>query len=135
MVIYDPRLPDTIMAPHQRRRRYLRGPIFWDWLLVASKLQGASLDVGLVLWHYRSLNKCLTFRTGTGDIARFLGVSRDTVRRAIYALQSAGLIKLNCASGCKCMFTMVESPPGCVATEPENAVAGTPEPHHGHPLH
>lgn len=104
------RLPEA-KAPVRVKRIYLRGPITWDWLLVANKLPGASLDVGLVLWHHRSLKKSLTFKLGTGDIARFLGVSIDTVRRAIDSLESAGLIKLHCASGCKCTFTMVEIPP------------------------
>lgn len=87
---------------------YLRGPITWQWLLTAMKLPGAAIKVGLVLWHFRSLNKSLTFRKGTGDIARFLGLSTDTVRRAMHALEDAGLIEVDCAPGRKCTITMVD---------------------------
>jgi hypothetical protein len=102
-------LGDTTPAP--RRRRYLRGPIYWDWLLAAGGLPGASLKVGLVLWDYRALKKSLTFKMGIGNIAKFLGSSSDTVRRAIGELESAGLITKDCAPGQKCVFTMVEIPP------------------------
>lgn len=110
------RLPRNT-TPTPRKRRYLRGPIDWEWLHVAGRLPGASLKVGLVLWHYRALNKSLTFKTGARDISKFLLVSIDTVSRAIDALESAGLIQLDCASGQKCVFTMVEVPPAGTATE------------------
>ena len=87
---------------------YLRGPIAWTWLLTAMALRGSALKVGLVLWHYRALNKSLTFVKGTGDIAGFLHVSEDTVRRAIDALEDAGLIEVDCAPGRKCEIAMVE---------------------------
>ena len=87
---------------------YLRGPIGWVWLRLAARLPGSALKVGLVLWHYRALNKSMTFKTGTRDIARFLGLSPDTVRRAIDALADVGLIRLSCAPGRKCLITMVE---------------------------
>ncbi len=98
-------------TPAPRRRRYLRGPIYWDWLQAAQKLPGASLAVGLVLWDYRALNKSLTFKAGIGNIAKFLGYSSDTVRRAIGELATAGLIKKTCTPGQKCVFTMVDIPP------------------------
>ena len=106
----------SLKLPPKRRgvtpvvRPYLRGPIPWDWLHVAMRLPGASVKVGIALWHYRALNRSLTFRKGTGDIARFLGLSSDTVRRAIDALEDAGLIRLECAPGRKCSITMLESP-------------------------
>ena len=91
-----------------KRRFYLRGPIDWGWLNAAMHLPGSALKVGLVLWHYRALRKSTTIRTGTGDIARFLGVSLDTARRGIDALEGAGLIEVECAPGRKCMITLFE---------------------------
>jgi hypothetical protein len=87
---------------------YLRGPIAWAWLRAAMLLPGSAIEVGLVLWHYRALNRSPTFTKGTGDIARFLTRSPSTVRRAIDALAGVGLIEVDCAPGRKCKITMVE---------------------------
>jgi hypothetical protein len=74
------------------------------------KLPGATLKVALVLWHHWRLNKRQTYKKGTNDIAKFVGVSTATVRRAIDALQVAGLIARDCAEGRKCLITMIEHP-------------------------
>ena len=80
--------------PPKSLQQYLRGPIGWDWLKTAMALPGSTLEVGLALWHYRALNKSLTFKKGVGDIAKFLELSKDTVRRALRSLEDAQLITL-----------------------------------------
>ena len=109
MDIASLRLPAYGEHKPLKRRFYLRGPIDWGWLNAAMHLPGSALKVGLVLWHYRALRKSTTIRTGTGDIARFLNVSLDTVRRGIDALEGAGLIEVECAPGRKCMITLNEA--------------------------
>lgn len=121
------RLPGnkTTMAVSVKKtvQPYLRGPIPWSWLHAAIKLPGSAVEVGLALWHFRAVKKSLTFKTGIGDIAAFLGVSTATVRRAIDALQLAGLIERECLEGRKCLITMVEAP---IVLDLGVAVPGTP---------
>jgi hypothetical protein len=38
-------------ARFRRGQKFLRGPIPWDWLSVASRLPGKALQVGLAIWH------------------------------------------------------------------------------------
>lgn len=109
-----------------KRRFYLRGPIDWCWLNAAMHLPGSALKVGLVLWHYRALRKSTTVRTGTGDIARFLGVSLDTARRGIDALEGAGLIQVECAPGRKCAITLPPFPADEATSAPQGDDPGTP---------
>jgi hypothetical protein len=81
------------------------------------------MEVGLALWHLRAVKKTLTFKIGISDIAAFLEVSTATVRRAIDALQFAGLIERECLEGHKCLITMVKTP---IVLDIGASVPGTP---------
>ena len=87
---------------------YLRGPISMDWLVRASNLPGSALTVGLSLWQLRALRKSMTFSAGIGDMASRWQLSHDTVRRALWALNCAGLIGIRSKAGSKNIITMLE---------------------------
>ncbi len=88
----------TAVSVKKTVQPYLRGPILWSWLHAAIKL-------------------------GISDIAAFLEVSTATVRRAIDALQFAGLIERECLEGHKCLITMVKTP---IVLDIGASVPGTP---------
>lgn len=95
-------------APVRKKQvPYLRGPIPWPWIQKAHELPGNSIAVGLVLWHYRALRKSTTFKIGIGDICGILNVSPSTARRALIALDAAGLITIDRRDGQKNMITLM----------------------------
>src|SRR4051794_19139255 len=73
------------------RGRYLKGPVPWRWLARAMALRGKALAIGLMLWQLRGMARrdtvlfCLTR-------AEAEGIPTTTARRAIRALEGAGLV-------------------------------------------
>jgi hypothetical protein len=83
---------------HQPGQAFLKGPIPWIWLVQAGQLPGQALAVGLVLWREAGCKNCRTisFRL---SLARQFGMHPDTARRALHALEQAGLIATRCIPG------------------------------------
>ena len=130
------RLPEPTKRTSTKPASYLRGPITWDWLHTAMKLPGATIEVGLALWHFRALNKSLTFRKGVGDLARFRELSPDTVRRALHALENADLIKVTRTPGQKSVIEMLDSlviPAGIPQITRDKGAAGSRGAHKSNP--
>ena len=73
---------------------FLRGPIPWPWLSTAMRLPGSSLQVALLIRLLEGLNKARTF-AWRPSLAEEVGLSRHAVRRALEALEEAGLILVN----------------------------------------
>lgn len=73
--------------------RFLKGPVPWRWLLRAMALPGKALAVGLMLWRLRGMAGrdpvlfCLTRAAADG-------IPTMTARRAIRALEGAGLVSI-----------------------------------------
>lgn len=86
---------------------YLRGPIPWTWLRTAYQESPGCLLVGLGLWHFRSLNKNMTFPLSMKRLADFLGISRRTVQRAVAAMIELGLIKIQFQFGARHIYTLI----------------------------
>jgi hypothetical protein len=85
--------------PKRRRGRvkgrFLRGPIPMSWVADAGKQGGASLLVGLILWHLSGMNKNdLTVTLSNIEAGRW-GVTRQAKSRALLALDRAGLVSVN----------------------------------------
>jgi hypothetical protein len=74
--------------------RFLKGPIPWPWLLKAMQLPGKALAVGLMLWkeagcaRRRTIHFCVTRAVAEG-------IPITTARRAIHALEQAGLVAIH----------------------------------------
>jgi hypothetical protein len=85
-------------ASHRPRRsrrtdRFLKGPVPWTWLSSAMALPGKALAVGLMLWLQCGITGQYTV---TFCLSRAVaeGISTTTARRAMRALESAGLVSI-----------------------------------------
>lgn len=83
---------------HRRGKRFIWGPIPWDWLTAAAELSCSCVLVGLVLWHLAGLRKSSRVKFEYGRAAE-LGVPRSTVYRALVALESDGLVAVDRGRG------------------------------------
>jgi hypothetical protein len=73
--------------------KFIAGPVDVVWLLQARRLGVTALLVGLALWHIKGLRRSDTFILSNlmlqeGDI------QPDAKRRALRALERAGLVKI-----------------------------------------
>jgi hypothetical protein len=97
--VTDGATPVVTPAPRRRPRRssrpdrFLKGPVSWSWLRSAMVLPGKALAVGLMLWLERGI-------TGNRTVAFCLpraaadGIPAKTARRAMHALEQAGLVSV-----------------------------------------
>ena len=66
-------------------------PVSWPWLLKAMALPGKALHVGLMLWREAGCANTLTVRFCLTRAAA-QGIPVKTARRAVQALERAGLV-------------------------------------------
>jgi hypothetical protein len=71
--------------------RFLRGPISWVWLSRAAKLPGRALHVALAIRLWTGIKKTNDIVVPTTTLGE-MGVTRHSARRALHALERAGLI-------------------------------------------
>src|SRR4051794_23332811 len=73
---------------------FIRGPIPFAWMAAACRLPGSGLHVASSFWYlcrrYPAPN-----RSGLDALARDLGISDDTARRALHASEEAGLLSVD----------------------------------------
>jgi hypothetical protein len=104
-------MPGTTKRPPRPRRteRFLRGPVPWRWLQRAMALPGKALAVGLILWHLRGM---AGRRTVTFCLARAAadGIPTTTARRAVRALERAGLVAICRKPGRGLEVTLLDAP-------------------------
>jgi hypothetical protein len=75
------------------RNKFIAGPVDVAWVCQASHLGVKALLVGLALWHIRGLRRADTF-TVSNLMVQNWGIQPDAKRRALRALEKAGLIKI-----------------------------------------
>jgi hypothetical protein len=93
-------------TPAETRGPFLKGPISWPWLLKAGRLPGHALHVAVVLQQLKGCRRGNTFRFGYRRMLT-MGVGRWATRRALRALESAGLIALAAAPGQGVLVTIL----------------------------
>jgi hypothetical protein len=94
---------------HRRGELFLRGPIPWSWIRVAGLLPGKALLVGMWLWKDARCKRSRTVRFNC-RWPTAPGTSDDTVRRALRALEKAGLVAIAHEPG-KCLqVTLLDVP-------------------------
>jgi len=98
--------------------KFLRGPISWDWLLSAMKLPGKAVHVGLMLWLEVGLQKSMTIHFCLSRAVR-QGIPINTARRAVHALERAGLIVVKRLPGRGLDVTLLTQQPGTTPTNSE----------------
>ena len=94
-VVHLEALADKLARP---RHQYLKGPLPWPWIAVASKLPGKALLVGLCIWRVAGATKSRTVVLGNADLEP-LGIDRAAKSRALAALKGAGLISVTSEPG------------------------------------
>ena len=85
-------------APRGRRAppirgKFIGGPIDVPWVVRAKRLGATALLVGLALWHLKKLRQADTF-TVSNLMLQEWGVQPDAKSRALRALETAGLIRV-----------------------------------------
>jgi hypothetical protein len=75
----------AIAQPVQQLRHlpgemFLKGPVPWDWLVVAGRLKGSALQVGITLWHLSGLARSRTVRFRLSRVEEMGVTQPDGVR-------------------------------------------------------
>ena len=72
---------------------FLKGPIPWDWLATAMTLPGTALHVAIRLWFLGGMKDDPKVTLSLSGMEH-LGVARETARRGLRSLESAGLVSV-----------------------------------------
>jgi hypothetical protein len=102
---------------HAKGGRFLKGPIPWGWLQRAARLPGKALHVALLLWQEAGCARKRTVRFRLASVAS-LGMHFDTGRRALRALERAGLVTIRYPSGRSLEVTLQDPPAAEVLVAP-----------------
>ena len=80
-----------VAAP--KKELFLRGPIPLDWLAIAAKLPGKTLNVAIALWWRHGMAAGKPFKL-TQMALTSMNVERDAERAGLARLEQAGLIQV-----------------------------------------
>jgi hypothetical protein len=94
---------------HGPRETFLRGPIPYRWLAVASRLPGSGFAVAMGVW-YLARRFRREARTSIPELAGLLGLGRTTTKTALRAAEGTGLISVHRAPGRKMSLSPREMP-------------------------
>lgn len=95
------------VAPKQEL--FLRGPIPLDWLALAAKLPGKTLNVAIALWWLHGMAKGKPFKL-TRMALKALNVARDAESAGLLRLEQAGLIQLERKPGQRPIVSILNPP-------------------------
>ena len=100
---------ETKKIPMFRRdKRFLKGPVAWDWIIRAASLPGNALIVGLCLWRLRGATGNDSVRLGNGETEPF-GIDRAAKSRALKVLERAQLITVDRSDSRRLMITLLSA--------------------------
>ena len=102
-----PRVP---IPRHAQGERFICGPVPMDWFIVAARLPGRALHVGMMVWFLAGVTKSGAVDLSLSGMAR-IGVKRSTASRALWQLEQAGLVSVDRNSGRKPRVTLLSAPP------------------------
>lgn len=94
------------IAMVHRGKRFLKGPVPWDWIIRAASLPGKALIVGLCLWRLKGATGKDSVRLGNGEAEPF-GIDRAAKSRALRALERARLITVDRSDSRRLMITLL----------------------------
>ena len=73
--------------------KFIRGPVWCDWLAKASRVSISSGLVGNALWFYVGVNNAQKFKIDS-RVMDITNLSRQTISASLKRLESAGLISI-----------------------------------------
>ena len=91
---------------HGPGEKFLKGPIPWRWLELASALPGKALAVGLAIWKEAG---CRNERTVPLNLSN-QRMPRRTAQRALQELAKAGLVSVEHREGRPTLVTLNDQP-------------------------
>src|SRR5262249_32809455 len=103
--------------PRFCKSNFLRGPIPWAWLIRAMMLPGRALAVGLIIWREAGIRNSLTIPLQHARL-REAGIRKDTGRRGLRSLETAGLVTISRPPGRCLEVTILETPARDCKREP-----------------
>lgn len=113
-----PKHGDKKVPRHQPGEKFLKGPIGYDLLKIASSLPGKALSVYLAIWYRVGLEKKPTIKL-TGSVLEDFGVDRYACYRALTVLEKAGLIACKRHVGRKPIITVLNPHYSSINSQPE----------------
>jgi len=101
----------TLKGPRRLRghRRFLKGPIPWEWVKKAGRLPGKALAVGMTLWLWAGMKRSQHIILSVSSLSE-MGIQRNAAYRAMKELEGAGLISVVRHTGRKPKVTLLEAP-------------------------
>lgn len=81
-------------------RKFIKGPIPFDWQQTANTLPGKAGQVGIALWFLAGVKKLKTVKI-TAEAQRLAGCTRQTFAKGLTALEEAGLVTVERKPGQK----------------------------------
>jgi hypothetical protein len=81
------------LTPAPKKELFLRGPVPLDWLAVAAKLPGKTINVAIALWWRNGMANGKPFKL-TRMALTALNVERDAERQGLARLELAGLVEV-----------------------------------------
>jgi len=97
------------LPKHKEGQRFLKGPVPWDWIIIASNLPGKALHVGIALWHLAGMKNTGEVKL-SGKLQRKMGIQRTTGYNALDALEKAELVSVKRHKGRHPIVTILEAP-------------------------
>ena len=89
-------------------KRFLKGPIPLEWLILAGRQPGMALHVAIWLWYLAGLTRSRQVQLNGSQLAMQLHVNRRSVSRGLAALENAHLITVVRRSGKKRQVTLLD---------------------------
>ena len=93
-----------------KKRRFLKGPVPWDWIWRASQLPGKALVIGLCIWRLSGATGKRAVPLSNSELRPF-GIDRAAKSRGLAALEKAGLIAVSRSRGRWPLITLREAEP------------------------
>ena len=103
--------PQSGLPRHKQGELFLKGPIPLEWLQRAAQLPGKSLHVAIALWQRAGMKKSNGLKL-SNKILDGMGVDRYAKRRALKALEGAGLVSVERHHGKNPIVTLLDAPEG-----------------------
>ena len=94
-------------ATVKRYKKFIKGPLPLDWFIVAAGLPCGATQLALVLWYLSGLKKSTTVSLPNKPLQE-MKIGRNSKRRALKALEDAGLIKVEQKKGSSPVVRILE---------------------------
>jgi hypothetical protein len=91
---------------HRKGQAFIKGPIPFEWMRIASRCGGRGTDVGLLLWYAAGWQRKNPVKL-TASISKQLGVHPKTVKRVLVKMEQCGLIEAEFHRGRSPLVTLL----------------------------